>query len=366
MQRQSNSYCKARQRSALTLIEVLIVIVVILILLALLFPSAQKCITDHRRIQCNNNLKNLAYALHNYAQANKAFPAGTICGSRPSEPGNQYDVWTEAGKTGPGNHGTSFLLAVLPFIEEEALFKTWASGQKGSGTTVGCWSPANNVGVKNSPGPSIKDIKIFYCPTRRESLRAQDSVMMLSPASTGGGTDYGGCAGRHAAFTLETGYSLCDASMHYEPEFALVGTWFKKDMDDADKRWGIFGRVNRSTTFTNIRDGCSNTIMMGELQRITDVTPGSKDGWAVGGPATLFTTGAMVSRIDSTLIFVDSSTSGKMSNNGFFGSPGSDHSNGANYSFVDGSVQFLRTSIDPTTFALMGSMGDAEPCSFDE
>ena len=36
---------------------------------------------------------------------------------------------------------------------------------------------------------------------------------------TGGGTDYGGCAGRHAAFTLKTGYNLCDATMYYEPSF---------------------------------------------------------------------------------------------------------------------------------------------------
>ena len=73
-----------------------------------------------------------------------------------------------------------------------------------------------------------------------------------------------------------------------------------KDDDTAAKRWGIFGRVNVSTTFDEIRDGLSNTIMTGELQRITDVTPGSKDGWAIGGPATLFTTGAMFRRNGTT------------------------------------------------------------------
>ena len=46
-----------------------------------------------------------------------------------------------------------------------------------------------------------------------------------------------------------------------------------------------------STKFGEIHDGLSNTIMTGELQRITATTPASKDGWAIGGPATLFTTG---------------------------------------------------------------------------
>ena len=62
-------------------------------------------------------------------------------------------------------------------------------------------------------------------------------------------------------------------------------------------RWGIFGRVNVSTRFGEIRDGLANTILTGELQRITDLTPRSKDGWVIGGPATLFTTGAMFHRI---------------------------------------------------------------------
>ena len=43
--------------------------------------------------------------------------------------------------------------------------------------------------------------------------------MMLSPAWTGGGTDYGGCVGRHAAFSKATGYNVCDATMYYKPNF---------------------------------------------------------------------------------------------------------------------------------------------------
>ncbi len=45
-------------------------------------------------------------------------------------------------------------------------------------------------------------------------------------------------------------------------------------------------------------------------------------------------------------------------NNGFFGSPGSDHANGANFGLADGSVTFVSSAIDPNVFALLGSMAD--------
>ena len=47
--------------------------------------------------------------------------------------------------------------------------------------------------------------------------------------------------------------------------------------------------------------------------------------------------------------------------NGHFMSPGSDHANGANFGMADGSVQFIRMSIDPDIFALLGSMADGVP-----
>jgi prepilin-type processing-associated H-X9-DG protein len=351
-----------RRRTSLRLIEVVVILLVIGVLVALCIPATERAREAARRICCNNQLKMLALAALNYEQTNHCFPAGTICNSKPIQPGNQYDVWGEAGRTGPEDHGTSFLLALLPYVEESSTFSAWASGKKESGTTAGCWSPAANLGTRETLGPAMMDIKTFYCPTRRSGLRPQDRVMMLSSDWTGGGTDYGGCAGRYAAFTLETGYNLCDASIHYDPEFQPEGFRIT-DPDEPKKHLGIFGRVNVNTTFGEITDGISNTFLVGELQRITDSSPESKDGWSVGGPATLFTTGAMISKKDTNLMFVDSPTTGKLSNNGFFGSPGSEHQNGANYGLGDGSVKFFSSSMDSSTFALIGSMSDHIPLS---
>ena len=105
--------------------------------------------------------------------------------------------------------------------------------------------------------------------------------------------------------------------------------------------------------------------MMGELQRITTISPGSKDGWAIGGPATLFTTGAMIHFDGRKCTNVASPDDGMLSNNMFWGSPGSDHYGGANYGMADGSVKFLSTSIDPTIFALWGSIADRVPLEWE-
>lgn len=342
--------------------DLLVVIVVLGVMIFLLLPAISTPREAARRLQCRNNLKRLGIGIHNYAQANKVFPPGTICGTDPIQPGNQYDVWSEAGQIGEGFHGTSFLLRIKPYIEGNSIAKSWSRGLPG--TTAGCWSPAANVGSQEIPGPAIEDISGFYCPTRRNNLRpGMDDTMMLASWWPGGGTDYGGCAGRHAAFTLDTGYNLCDASTYYSPSYYPKP--LNAENDSEDKRWGIFGRVNVSTKFEDIKDGTSYTIMTGELQRITDATPGSKDGWAVGGPATLFTTGAMFSYNNGKLAGVDDPTKGKLMNNHFFGSPGSEHSGGAHFGLADGSVQFISEEIDPAVFALMGSMADGEEVSID-
>ncbi|NLF06572.1 MAG: DUF1559 domain-containing protein, partial [Pirellulaceae bacterium] len=179
----------------------------------------------------------------------------------------------------------------------------------------------------------------------------------------GGGTDYGGCAGRHSIGGKETGYAYFQpnqAGTIYTYPFIPSINNVAVSMTEATMK-GIFGDVNKSATFSSIRDGSSNTFLTGELQRLTDVTPPSMDGWVIGGIPTLFTTGCMTAIVQSgsgSINYETVASGGKMMNNKAFVSPGSEHSGGAHMGLADGSARFFSESMDATVFALMGSMAD--------
>lgn len=182
---------------------------------------------------------------------------------------------------------------------------------------------------------------------------------MLVSTWTGGGTDYGGCVGRHPGFNSDTNHSVLDANQAYQQPTPpnINGIYVNGASNDTGtKRWGIFGQINQSTTFAGIRDGLSVTIAIGEVQRVpTTYSPYSHDGWAIGGDATGFSTG--VYALNGNTV----PTGGKLENNLCFPSPGSEHNSGANFGMADGSVKFLSDTMDYSTFCLLGSMADAVP-----
>ena len=342
-------------RRAFTWIELIVVIIVLAVLIALCLPATETCREAARRVNCNNNLKQIGLAVHLYGQAKKVYPPGTIC-SPANITAGAADPWVDAKLTSKGASGVSWLLLIMPYNKGTSAAKAWDSGYSVSG--------GNNLTIAQSE-------QYFYCVSRRNMFRpGTDTPMMLSSTWTGGGTDYGGCVGRQQGFLLDADQSLVlpDTKGGLPLGFSPGGTCtVSTDKNggsptcDARKGWGVFGRVNVSTTYADVKDGLSNTLMTGELQRIIGTTTTgpfssssgpvlSHDGWAIGGSPTLFSSGCP---------YPTGANAGLMMSNGYFMSPGSEHANGANFGMADGSVQFICNTIDPNVFALLGSMADS-------
>jgi hypothetical protein len=354
----------------ITKTAVLVIFVILGVGVALLIPAVQKARDDARRCLCTNHMMQIGVALNNYATANKGhFPPGAVC-STANLKADSANPWADAKLTSKGASGTSWILSLLPHIEGNDRFNSWDFGFGVSG--------GNNPAIASQDvnrAVSPQDVPTFYCPTRRVGFRPGiDGAMMLNPKWTAGGTDYGGCAGRHRAFSTDNDQSVILPTaddrlpLCFVPGVDLTDVAYQIRGDvsgatatcEAKRGFGIFGGVNVSINMNGVEDGLTNTVMIGELQRIVEKTPTgpftassgpilSHDGWAIGGSPTLFSTGCPYP--------ADVKTKTPM-NNGYFASPGSDHVGGTNFGLGDASVRFLPTTIDPNIFALLGSMAD--------
>ncbi|WP_417386160.1 DUF1559 domain-containing protein [Gimesia sp.] len=124
-----------RKKRGFTLIELLVVIAIIAILVALLLPAVQQAREAARRSQCQNNMKQLGLALHNYHDTFNGLPIGSA-----------------------HRYASSWMVAILPYIEENSLYNHWTFvGEMGGRTN---YAPASTVAAFGD-----KVISTFQCPS---------------------------------------------------------------------------------------------------------------------------------------------------------------------------------------------------------
>jgi prepilin-type N-terminal cleavage/methylation domain-containing protein len=321
---------RSHRRPGLTLVELLVVIAIVGLLVALLLPAVQSARESARRSSCANNLKQLSLGLLSFTASQGTFPIGAVTATGSTA---GVAVWSEAGNAASGNHGHSWIVQILPHVEQAPLFGQWDFTR----------SVVANATVAR------RDVPLFLCPTRRNGIRTQDLPRMFQGWNAGG-CDYGGCVGSGNHFN-DNG---SNPSPPYEHELSQLSQPFR----------GIL-TINRAVAPAAIRDGMSNTLLIAEVQRLwqnpSALTLGagsSQDGWAVGGAATLFGTDCFCGGPQGTEEKARSNPGGV--NSGMFESPGSDHPGGAGVALADGSVQFVSDMVDPAAFKRLGSMASGE------
>ena len=128
------------KRVGFSLIELLVVIAIIGVLIALLLPAVQTAREEARRMQCGNNLKQLGLACHNYHDVHSRFPISM-------------------GWWGDGMNAHGWIVGILPFLEEQALYDQFAAHFGGAmNANSGILDPGCRCALKTT-------LAVIRCPS---------------------------------------------------------------------------------------------------------------------------------------------------------------------------------------------------------
>jgi prepilin-type N-terminal cleavage/methylation domain-containing protein/prepilin-type processing-associated H-X9-DG protein len=309
------------RRRGFTLIELLVVIAVIAVLIGLLLPAVQKVREAAARMQCSNNLKQLGLALHNHHDTHHTFPPAYV-------------------HQGPyGSTAFSFAHGwapfILPFIEQQQLANLYR------------WEfPL--YAVENQP-VSSRHLKIFQCPSTPE----QDRYITFGPFALFG--TKGACGDYTVALGVDAGLAQLGrvdpvgdyrGALTHTPTPALTASLSPTP-----------------TRFADLMDGTSNTILLAEAAgrpRRWLARQSGQDQVLDGGAWNHLKGGIVLQGKTADGTANLGTCSINCTNNG---EVYSFHTGGANAAFADGSVHFLRESINVRVLARLITRAGGEVVS---
>jgi prepilin-type N-terminal cleavage/methylation domain-containing protein/prepilin-type processing-associated H-X9-DG protein len=310
------------QRCGFTLIELLVVIAIIGILVALLLPAVQAAREAARRLQCNNNLKQIGVALHNYESSYRIFPPASIGPSSSSAP------------TPPFRHG--WVAVTLPWIEQGGVQQEYEF--------LANWYDPPNAALIQLP------LKTYHCPSA-DFGRTATSKSPAFGERTAAAWDYG---------TVNVS--------SYVPGYSGAA--------NAERRKGVMNDREGSTTAA-ILDGTSHTLLVSECanrpqlwilgRRRTDVIAETSN-YPAGLVGLGETTGGVWAEHQKAVSVGGASGDGTTT---LGGGPCAVnctndweiyamHPGGANGLFADGSVRFLDASMPITVLGALCSRAGGE------
>jgi prepilin-type N-terminal cleavage/methylation domain-containing protein/prepilin-type processing-associated H-X9-DG protein len=320
---------RRKSRFGFTLIELLVVIAIIAVLIALLLPAVQSAREAARRIQCTNNLKQLGLAMHNYQDVNGSFPMGDQFGYYPGG-------WVRQ-NAGP-------FLAMSAFIEQSNVYNAYNAQiflYVAENATV------NGIGLSALWCPSDGDVvgKRYSGPDNTGWYDAPIPMTFTSYGANSGVLYY--YAGRN-----NVPQSLVSQNSGI---FEHAGKPPQKAGTEAN---------GKCIKLSDITDGTSNTVLMGE-KSYTRATQGANwwdpNWWTTGmvgdGAYTaLFPPNFFKSRAAALLVPNKFPTG-----NNYTCTATSLHPGGVNVAMCDGSVRFLKDSINSWNPLLVNFTDRSQP-----
>jgi prepilin-type N-terminal cleavage/methylation domain-containing protein/prepilin-type processing-associated H-X9-DG protein len=310
------------RRIGFTLIELLVVIAVIGVLIAMLLPAVQKVGEAANRTQCQNNLKQIALAVHNYHDASGGFPRN----------GSRYNRIDDG--TGTTSYSWSFFARMLPFLEQEPLYRTAA---------IDTGSLQGNVATSTN-------IATFFCPS--------DTARHESPNSN---TANNWTTGAPVALTNYKGVSGSNWCWGEYPNVGTNGSCDCFYQNGKGKGDGMFFRTDiiYSLRLTDITDGTSTTFMIGEDIPLLNCWC----AWPYANTAT--GTCAIPPNLNLDQRYGICDADAVKSNSAWANtfSFRSRHPGGLHFALADGSVRFIPESIDLPIYRALSTIQGGEVVS---